>query len=97
MTTPIPDGWHSVTPRLVVPDAATLVEFLKRAFDATGDFRADSPSQIRIGDSLVMVTSAGPRDAMPSLLYLYVDDITMSRGESAGCVKRTGIIGERIR
>lgn len=88
MTKPIPDGWHSVTPRLVVPDAATLVEFLKRAFGATGEFRADSPSQIRIGDSLVMVTSAGPRDAMPSFLYLYVDDIdgTFARALQAGAV-----------
>ena len=88
MTGPIPDGWHSVTPRLVVPDAATLVEFLKRAFDATGELRADSPSQIRIGDSLVMVTSAGPRDAMPSFLYLYVEDIdaTFARALQAGAV-----------
>src|SRR6185436_7990049 len=88
MTKPIPDGWHSVTPRLVVPDAATLVEFLKRAFDATGELRTDSPSQIRIGDSLVMVTSAGPRDAMPSFLYLYVEDIdaTFARALQAGAV-----------
>ncbi len=69
MTKPIPEGWHSVTPRLVVHDSAKLVEFLKQAFGATGDFRTDIPSVIRIGDSLVMISSVGPRDAMPAFLY----------------------------
>ena len=75
MTKFIPVGWHSVTPRLVVHDVARLVEFLKQAFGATGDFRTDIPCEIRIGDSLVMVSEVGPRDAMPAFLYLYVDDI----------------------
>jgi PhnB protein len=75
MTNSIPEGWHSVTPRLVVHDAAMLVEFLKQAFGATGNFRTDIPSVIRIGDSLLMVSSVGPRDPMPAFLYLYVDDI----------------------
>src|SRR5712692_2788791 len=88
MTKPIPKGWHSVTPRLVVRDAAMLVEFLKQAFGATGDFRTDIPSVIRIGDSLVMVSSVGPRDEMPAFLYLYVDDIdsTYQRALKAGAV-----------
>jgi len=75
MTKSIPVGWHSVTPRLVVDDVARLVEFLKQASGATGDFRTDIPCQIKIGDSLVMVSGVGPRDAMPTFLYLYVDDI----------------------
>ena len=88
-TTPnksIPEGWHSVTPRLVVHDAAMLVEFLKQAFGATGDFRTEMPSVIRIGDSLVMISSVGPRDAMPAFLYLYVDDTdtTYQRALEAG-------------
>jgi len=88
MTKSIPEGWHSVTPRLVVHDAARLVEFLKQAFDATGDFRTDRPSVIKIGDSLVMVSSVGPRDAMPAFLYLYVDDVdtTYQRALEAGAV-----------
>ena len=88
MTKPTPEGWHSVTPRLVVHDAAILVEFLKQAFGATGDFRTDIPSVIGIGDSLVMVSSVGPRDAMPAFLYLYVDDIdtTYQRALEAGAV-----------
>jgi len=86
MTRPAPEGWHSVTPRLVVHDAAMQVEFLKQAFGATGDFRTDMPSVIRIGDSLVMVSSVGPRDAMTAFLYLYVDDIdtTYQRALKAG-------------
>jgi uncharacterized glyoxalase superfamily protein PhnB len=84
----IPKGWHSVTPRLVARDPATLVKFLKRAFAATGDFRTEMPSVIRIGDSLVMVSGVGPRKAMPALLYLYVDDIdaTYQRALKAGAV-----------
>ena len=88
MTKSIPDGWHSVTPRLVVHDALMLVAFLKQAFDATGDLRIDRPSVIKIGDSLVMVSSEGPRDAMTAFLYLYVDDIdaTYRRALEAGAV-----------
>jgi uncharacterized glyoxalase superfamily protein PhnB len=70
----IPDGWHTVTPRLVARDPATLVAFLRRAFGATGDFQTDRPSQMRIGDSIVMVSGVDPREAMPAFLYLYVED-----------------------
>jgi PhnB protein len=88
MTKPIPDGWHSITPRIVVHDPAKLVVFLKQAFDATGDFRTEAPSVIRIGDSIVMVSSVGPRHAMPACLYLYVEDIdaTYQRALEAGAV-----------
>src|SRR6266850_8358056 len=88
MTRAVPEGWHNVTPRLVVHDTAMLVDFLKQAFGATGDFRTDRPSLIRIGDSLIMVSGVGPRDAMPAFLYLYVDDIdrTYQRALEAGAV-----------
>jgi uncharacterized glyoxalase superfamily protein PhnB len=70
----------------VVHDAARLVEFLKQAFGATGDFRTDIPSMITVGDSLLMVSSVGPRDVMPAFLYLYVEDIdeTYHRALKAG-------------
>jgi len=82
----LPDGWHSVTPRVVVDDAAGLVEFLKRAFDATGELRVDRPAVIRIGDSVIMISSVGPREAMPAFLYVYVDDadVTYRRALEAG-------------
>src|SRR4030095_1323426 len=84
----IPEGWHSITPRLVVSDTARLVQFLKQACAGTGDFRTDSPSVIKIGDSMVMVSGVGPRQAMPAFLYLYVDDIdaTYQRALKAGAV-----------
>ena len=88
MTKSIPDGWHSVTPRLVAHDAARLVQFLRQAFGATGELRTDIPSVMRIGDSLVMASSVGPRAAMPAFLYLYVDDVdaTYQRALKAGAV-----------
>jgi PhnB protein len=70
----IPDGWHSVTPRLVADDAAALVSFLKTAFGATGEVPAEGPVQLRIGDSLVMVSESGPRESTEAFLYLYVED-----------------------
>lgn len=83
-----PEGWHSITPRIVVNDPAKLVEFLKSAFDATGDYLTDRPSVIRIDDSLVMVSGVGPRQEMPAFLYLYVDDIdaTYQRALEAGAI-----------
>ena len=88
MTKSIPEGWHTVTPRLVVHDPAQLVQFLKLAFGASGNFAADAPSQIEIGDSIVMVSGVGPRNPMPAFLYLYVDDIdaTYQRALAAGAV-----------
>ena len=62
MTNAVPTGWHTVTPRIVVEDPAGLVAFLRRVFEATGELRADAPSQIMIGDSLLLVSKAGPRE-----------------------------------
>jgi len=82
----IPDGWHNVTARLVVRDPAALVRFLRDAFGASGEYRVDAPSQMRIGDSIVMVSGVGPRAATASFLYLYVDDAdaTYRRALEAG-------------
>ena len=88
MPTWIPEGWHSVTPRLVVHEPARLVEFLKSAFGASGDLATGSPSQMRIGDSIVMVTGVGPREPSPAFLYVYVADAdaTYQRALAAGAV-----------
>jgi uncharacterized glyoxalase superfamily protein PhnB len=81
-----PEGWHTVTPRIVVHDAEKLVEFLRQVFRATGDYRPDLPSVITIGDSMVMVSNAGIRNPMPAFLYVYVDDTdaTYRRALQAG-------------
>lgn len=57
-----PCGYHTLTPRMVVRDVATQVEFLRAAFGASGDVAADRPAEIHIGDSLVMITAAGARE-----------------------------------
>ena len=77
-----------MTPRLVVHDTAGQVEFLKRAFAATGDYRTEIPSVIKIGDSFLMVSGVGPREPVPAFLYLYVDDTdaTYRRALNAGAV-----------
>jgi len=81
-----PEGWHTVTPRIVVDDAARMVEFLKRVFGATGDYRQDRPSVMNMGDSMVMVSESGARDPTPAFLYVYVDDAddTYRRALQAG-------------
>jgi PhnB protein len=86
MQTPMPDGWHTLTPRLFVDDPAAMVEFLRHAFGATGGVPANAPAEIRIGDSLVMVSATGVREAMPSCFHLYVDDVdaTCQRAVDAG-------------
>ena len=59
---------------MVVGDVAAEVEFLRAVFHALGDLQAGRPAEIRIGDSLVMVSPAGERDLFPAFLYVYVDD-----------------------
>ena len=73
-----PAGYHSVTPRMVVDDAGGQIDFLRAVFDASGDVRVDGPSEIRVGDSLVMVSSAGEREPFPAYLYVYVDDADLA-------------------
>ena len=75
MTTPkpIPEHLHTVTPRLVVSDGAAAIEFYARAFGAeeVGE-RFTSPdgalihAQVRIGDSVVMLTGDGDEARSPS-------------------------------
>jgi uncharacterized glyoxalase superfamily protein PhnB len=67
-------GFHSVTPRIVVNDVDAQVAFLREVFDATGEVPQGRPAEIRIGDSLVMVTAAAERELFAAFLYVYVDD-----------------------
>ena len=71
---PLPDGWHTLTPRIVVEDPEALVDFLRRAFGAAAAVEPDRPAVVRIGDSVLLVSGVGPRPATPAFLYLYVDD-----------------------
>jgi uncharacterized glyoxalase superfamily protein PhnB len=59
---------------MFVDDVAAQVEFLRVVFDASGEVHADRPAEIRLGDSLVLVSSAAERGRFPAFLYIYVDD-----------------------
>lgn len=74
VSAPPPAGYHSLTPRMIVADLDAQVAFLRRVFDAQGEVEPGRPAELRIGDSLVMVSGTGERDAFPALLYVYVDD-----------------------
>jgi PhnB protein len=76
---PVPEGYHTITPYLVVPGAAKLIDFLKQAFDAREIHRMNAPdgsvmhAELQIGDSrLMMGEASGQFPAMPVGLYLYV-------------------------
>ena len=82
-----PDGWHTVTPRIVVPDPHNLIEFIRTVFHAQGEYRPGLPAEIRIGDSVVMISGEdGLREPMPAFLYVYVEDadLTYRRALAAG-------------
>jgi uncharacterized glyoxalase superfamily protein PhnB len=71
---------------MVVSDVVAEVEFLRAVFDATGESHTNRPAEMHIGDSIVMVTPAGERDAFPAFLYVYVEDAdaTYRRALAAG-------------
>src|SRR3984957_6260481 len=69
------EGFHSVTPRIVVEDVEAQVNFLRTVFGATGSVEPGRPAEILIGDSLVMVSpAAAERHPFRAFLYIYVDD-----------------------
>ena len=63
---PVPPGYHSVTPYLIVSDGKQAIEFYKRAFGATEVLRLQSPdgkighAEVKIGDCHVMLADEFP-------------------------------------
>ena len=89
-TRPIPEGYHSVTPYLIVTGAASAIEFYKHAFGAKELMRIPHPdgrvghAELQIGDSRIMLADEFPemgvRSPMtlggtPVGIQLYVDDV----------------------
>jgi uncharacterized glyoxalase superfamily protein PhnB len=77
----IREGLRSITPYLVVEDAARLLAFLEQAFDARELLRLKRPdgtiqhAEVRIGDSVVELGQAQPPwKPMPAAIHLYVED-----------------------
>jgi PhnB protein len=87
---PIPEGYHTVTPYMYIRDAASAIEFYKKAFNAKEIMCMKGPdgkvkhAEIRIGNSPIMVTDEWPECGALSpqtlkgsavSLYLYVEDV----------------------
>jgi PhnB protein len=90
----IPPGFRSVTPYLVVPGVARLIDFLKEAFGAEEIVRVAredgsiAHAGVRIGDSMVeMGEATGDWRSMPAGLHLYVKD---ADARFAGAIKAGG-------
>jgi PhnB protein len=87
---PIPKGYHSLTPYLVVDDAARAIDFYKRAFGAKETMRMATPggkishAELKIGDSMLMLSeemegngnkSPHSLGGSPVGIFLYVDNV----------------------
>jgi PhnB protein len=93
---PIPKGYHTVTPYILVQGADKLIDFVKRAFDAKETERYSMPdgtighAEVRIGDSLIMISEAQEEEYKPMAagIHLYVEDCdaTYKRALKAGAM-----------
>jgi uncharacterized glyoxalase superfamily protein PhnB len=64
-----------VIPRLFTNDVVGLVNFLRVTFRARGEVRQRVPTEVRIGDSIVLVSDGGGvRKPTTGFLYVYVED-----------------------
>jgi PhnB protein len=86
---PVPSGYHSVTPYLMVRGAAKAIDFYGRAFGAEEIMRLESDgkvghAEVRIGDSVVMLADEHPElgfvgpeslGGTSGSILLYVDDV----------------------
>jgi PhnB protein len=87
---PIPEGYHTVTPYLIVKGAAQALEFYQKGLGATEVMRLAGPSgkvmhaEIKIGDSIVMLADEMPEmgakspqsiGGSPVGICLYVEDV----------------------
>ena len=94
---PIPDGYHSVTPYLIVSAAADAIDFYKKAFGAVELMRMPAPggkvghAEIKIGDSAIMLADEFPEmgykspttlGGSPVSIMIYVDDVDTVFGQA---------------
>jgi uncharacterized glyoxalase superfamily protein PhnB len=78
----LPNGYHTVTPYLVVADGAKFIEFMSAVFDARVTEQLMRPdatiwhAEIRVGDSMIMLSeSSASAPPTPVMLHVYVDDV----------------------
>ncbi|WP_341502114.1 VOC family protein [Gallaecimonas sp. GXIMD4217] len=90
MAHPIPEGFHNLTPYLIVPDSDEAIRFYRQAFGAVELLRLTTPSggighaELQIGDSQLMLCDENPEweskspgtlGGTPVSLLLYVIDV----------------------
>jgi PhnB protein len=107
----VPEGHHTVTPHLILDDAAKAIEWYKKALGAEEVTRAAGPdgkimhAEIRIGDSMIMLNDemGGGRSARalggsPVSLWLYVEDCDalFNRAIAAGAKVPAGPMGQMM-
>ena len=103
MTKPIPEGYHAITPYLIVKRGAEAIEFYKRAFGAVEHERMEGPggkirhAEITIGDSRVMLADEHPEigalgpatiGGSPVSIHLYVEDVDAVVGQAVAAGAR---------
>ena len=81
---PVPAGYHTVTPYLVAQDADAVINFVKNTFGGEETFRAVGSAggyhcEVRVEDSMLMIGGGGPGlswkgDSMPGAFHVYVRD-----------------------
>ncbi len=89
---PVPDGHHTVTPYLMVKDAQAFIDFMARVFGATTILQLRRPdgaighTELRIGDSVIMLSEAMAEGPTPCMLHFYVEDVdaTFEKAVQAG-------------
>jgi PhnB protein len=87
---PIPDGYHTLTPYLIVSDGAAAIAYYKSVLGATERLRLTRPdgkighAELTVGDSIVMLADEYPAHGArapsafggsPVTLHLYVEDV----------------------
>jgi PhnB protein len=106
---PIPEGFHTVTPQLTLDNAAEAIEWYRRALGAEETGRFEGPdgkimhAELRIGNSRVMLHDAmmggkGPKalGGSPASLWIYVEDCDalFNRAIAAGAELLPGPMGQ---
>ncbi len=106
---PIPAGFHTVTPQLTLDNAAQAIDWYKKALGAEEVTRATGPdgkvlhADLKIGDSHIMVNDAmmgakGPKGmgGSPASLWIYVNDADalFNRAMAAGAKPGEGPMGK---
>jgi PhnB protein len=89
----VPEGYHTITPFLSVDGAREAIAFYKKAFGAEERAVAEGPdgkvmhSEIKIGDSIVMIADAVMGPPTQASLHLYVNDADAlwKQATAAGC------------